>query len=45
MSAVVVPSYGPRNCLGQGMAWHEIRPVFETLISRFDKEICEEWKF
>lgn len=35
-------SYGARNCLGQSMAWHEIRLVFGTLLSKFDLELCED---
>lgn len=35
-------SYGPRNCLGQNMAWHEMRIFFGTLVSKFDMELCEE---
>lgn len=35
-------SYGPRNCLGQNMAWYEMRIVFATLIANFDIELCEE---
>lgn len=35
-------SYGPRNCLGLNMAWHEMRLVFGTLLARYDMELCEE---
>lgn len=35
-------SYGPRNCLGQAMAWHEARLIMATLVSKFDMELCEE---
>lgn len=35
-------SYGPRNCLGQNMAWHEMRLIFGMLVAGFDMELCEE---
>lgn len=35
-------SFGPRNCLGQNMAWHEMRMILGTLIARFDVELCAE---
>lgn len=35
-------SMGPRNCLGQNMAWHEMRLIFGNLLSKFDMELCEE---
>lgn len=34
--------FGPRNCLGQNMAMHEMRLILATLIFKFDFEICEE---
>lgn len=35
-------SYGPRNCLGMNMAWHEMRLVMATLVAGLDMELCEE---
>ncbi|KUI58549.1 Versicolorin B desaturase [Cytospora mali] len=35
-------SFGPRNCVGQNMAWHEMRLVLGSLVSTFDIELCEE---
>ncbi|ROV95668.1 hypothetical protein VMCG_07618 [Cytospora schulzeri] len=35
-------SFGPRNCVGQNMAWHEMRLILGILISTFDIELCEE---
>lgn len=35
-------SFGPRNCLGQSMAWHEMRMVLGLLISNFEMELCAE---
>ncbi|KAF5679249.1 cytochrome P-450 monooxygenase [Fusarium heterosporum] len=34
--------YGPRNCLGQNMAMHEMRLILVTLLINFDIELCEE---
>ncbi|KAK4155759.1 cytochrome P450 [Chaetomidium leptoderma] len=34
--------FGPRNCLGQNMAMHEMRLVLARLLFRFDFEICDE---
>jgi cytochrome P450 len=34
--------YGPRNCLGQNMALHEMRLVLARLFFRFDLELLEE---
>ncbi|KAK8065043.1 cytochrome P450 [Apiospora hydei] len=34
-------SYGPRNCLGQNMAWHEMRLVAASILYHFDVELCE----
>lgn len=33
---------GPRNCLGQNMAWHEMRLIIGNLLSKFDMELYEE---
>lgn len=35
-------SYGPRNCIGQNMAWHEMRLIFASLLTNFDLKICDE---
>ncbi|KAK2597583.1 hypothetical protein N8I77_012361 [Diaporthe amygdali] len=35
-------SYGPRNCIGQNMAWHELRLIIGLLVANFDLELCEE---
>ena len=34
--------FGPRNCLGQNMAMHEMRLMLARLLFRFDFEICDE---
>ncbi|KAF4785653.1 hypothetical protein HER10_EVM0008443 [Colletotrichum scovillei] len=39
--------FGPRNCLGQNMAMHEMRLILATLLFSYDLELCEEsrdWK-
>ncbi|RYP69564.1 hypothetical protein DL771_006079 [Monosporascus sp. 5C6A] len=35
-------SWGPRNCLGQNMAMHEMRLILATLLFTFDLELCDE---
>lgn len=35
-------SFGPRNCLGQNMAWHEMKMILGTLVLKFDLELCAE---
>ncbi|KAI0598445.1 cytochrome P450 [Biscogniauxia sp. FL1348] len=35
-------SIGPRNCLGVGMAWHEIRLLLAKVLFNFDIEIYDE---
>ncbi|KAF3764123.1 hypothetical protein M406DRAFT_291163 [Cryphonectria parasitica EP155] len=35
-------SFGPRNCIGQNLAWHQMRLIAATLLSKFDLELCEE---
>lgn len=35
-------SYGPRNCIGQNMAWHEMRLIFGAIVAHFDLNLCEE---
>ncbi|KAI0007340.1 cytochrome P450 [Xylariaceae sp. FL0662B] len=34
--------YGPRNCIGQNMAMHEMRLILTTLLFTFDLELCDE---
>jgi cytochrome P450 len=34
-------SYGPRNCLGKNMAWHEMRMVLVKLLWNFEFELAE----
>ncbi|KAI1857789.1 uncharacterized protein JN550_013052 [Neoarthrinium moseri] len=34
-------SWGPRNCIGQNMAVHEMRLIFATVIFDFDFELCD----
>lgn len=33
---------GPRNCLGQNMAMHEMRLILATLLFKYDLELCGE---
>ncbi|KAK2596069.1 hypothetical protein N8I77_013577 [Diaporthe amygdali] len=33
--------FGPRNCIGQNMAMHEMRLLLATLLFKFDLELCE----
>lgn len=38
--------FGPRNCIGQNMAMHEMRLLLATLLFKFDLELCagsENW--
>jgi len=35
-------SYGPRNCLGKNMAYHEMRLVLVKLLFHFDFTLCTE---
>ncbi|KAF2671788.1 cytochrome P450 [Microthyrium microscopicum] len=35
-------SYGPRNCLGKNMAYHEMRLILAKLLYNFDIKLCEE---
>jgi cytochrome P450 len=35
-------AFGPRNCLGQNMAMHEMRLILATLLFNFDFELCSE---
>ncbi|KAF4962251.1 hypothetical protein FSARC_9639 [Fusarium sarcochroum] len=34
--------FGPRNCLGQNMAMHEMRLILATLLFKYDLELCDE---
>jgi cytochrome P450 len=34
--------WGPRNCLGQNMALHEMRLILANVIYHFDLELCSE---
>lgn len=34
--------FGPRNCLGQNMATHEMRLILATMLFTFDLELCNE---
>jgi len=39
-------SYGPRNCIGQNLAYHEMRLVLAALVLNFDfklDEKCKNW--
>jgi cytochrome P450 len=35
-------SYGPRNCLGKNLAYHEMRLVLANVMWHFDLSLCEE---
>jgi cytochrome P450 len=35
-------SYGPRNCIGQNMAYHEIRLIITKLLWHYDFTLCKE---
>jgi cytochrome P450 len=35
-------SYGPRDCLGQSFAMHEMRMILAALVLTFDIELCDE---
>ena len=35
-------NHGPRDCLGQNMARHEMRLLYSKILWRFDLEIAEE---
>lgn len=37
-------SYGPRNCVGKNMAYHEMRLILANVLWHFDLEFCEESK-
>ncbi|KAK3644309.1 hypothetical protein LTR22_015313 [Elasticomyces elasticus] len=42
LDTLEVFSVGPRNCLGQNLAWHEMRLLLATVVLNFDLELCEE---
>ena len=35
-------AWGPRNCLGQNMAMHEMRLILAELVLLFDLKLCDE---
>ncbi|PVI05781.1 cytochrome P450 [Periconia macrospinosa] len=35
-------SFGPRNCLGKNLAYHEMRIILATVLWHFDLELCPE---
>lgn len=35
-------AWGPRNCLGQNMAMHEMRLILASIVFLFDLELCDE---
>ncbi|KAF2141616.1 uncharacterized protein K452DRAFT_271236 [Aplosporella prunicola CBS 121167] len=37
-------SIGPRNCIGQNLAYHEMRLIMAYLLWHFDVELCDESK-
>jgi cytochrome P450 len=37
-------SVGPRNCIGQNLALHEIRLVIACVMHAFDIELCPEFQ-
>ncbi|KAH7047586.1 RadP cytochrome P450 epoxidase [Macrophomina phaseolina] len=45
--AILQPfSYGPRNCIGKNLAWHEMRLILSYTLWHFDLELCgesEDW--
>ncbi|CAI6234808.1 unnamed protein product [Periconia digitata] len=42
LDAVEPFSYGPQNCLGKSLAWHEMRLLLAALILNFDVELAAE---
>ncbi|KAB2573283.1 Averantin hydroxylase [Lasiodiplodia theobromae] len=34
--------YGPRNCIGKNLAYHEMRLIFSKVLWHFDLSICSE---
>ena len=37
-------SFGPRNCLGKNLAYHEMRLVLASVLWAYDIELCDESK-
>ncbi|KAF4540655.1 Cytochrome p450 protein [Lasiodiplodia theobromae] len=35
-------SYGPRNCLGKNLAYHEIRLILSMMLWTYDMELCDD---
>ncbi|KAL0260739.1 hypothetical protein SLS55_004429 [Diplodia seriata] len=35
-------SYGPRNCIGKNLAYHEMRVILAKMLWNFDFEVCPE---
>ncbi|KAK7712284.1 hypothetical protein SLS57_007754 [Botryosphaeria dothidea] len=35
-------SYGPRNCIGKSLAYHEMRLIFSKVVWHFDLSLCPE---
>lgn len=35
-------SFGPRNCLGKNLAYHEMRIIMAKVLWHFDLELCEQ---
>ncbi|OJD29903.1 cytochrome p450 [Diplodia corticola] len=35
-------SFGPRNCLGKNLAYHEMRIILSKVLWHFDLELCEQ---
>ncbi|TKA73419.1 hypothetical protein B0A49_03039 [Cryomyces minteri] len=35
-------SFGPRNCLGKNLAYHEMRLILSKVLCNFDLSLCEE---
>ncbi|KAH8653784.1 cytochrome P450 [Xylariales sp. PMI_506] len=42
LDAVQPFGWGPRNCLGQNMAWHEMRLIMASVIYSYDFELAKE---
>lgn len=35
-------SFGPRDCIGRNLAYHEMRLILSKVLWNFDFELCEE---
>ncbi|OJJ45140.1 hypothetical protein ASPZODRAFT_18049 [Penicilliopsis zonata CBS 506.65] len=35
-------SFGPRNCIGKSLAYHEMRLILALMVFTFDMELCED---